>query len=59
MEQALPEEVGRGREGVSAKGEGVEVGWEERAREPAPVGAVSVPSVGQEFPTKLRFLAIT
>ena len=52
MEQALPEGVAQGQEEASVKGEGVEVGWEERALEPDPVGVVSALIVGQSFLTR-------
>jgi len=52
MEQDLPEEVVGGQEEVLAKGARVEVGWEERALEPGPVGIVSAPVVGRSFLTK-------
>ena len=52
MEQALPEEVVQGQEEVLAKEEWVEVGWEERALGPDPVGIVSAPIVEQKFLTR-------
>jgi len=52
MEQALPEGVVQGQEGVSVKEEWVEAGWEERALEPGPVGIVSAPVVEQNFLTR-------
>ena len=58
MEQGLPEEVAQGREEAPAKGEWVEVGWEERALEPDPVGIVSAPIVGQSFLIREAPLAI-
>ena len=58
MEQDLLEGVARGQEEVPAKGEGVKVGWEERALEPDPVGIVSAPIVGQSFLIREAPLAI-
>jgi len=52
MEQALPEEEVGGQEEASVKEEWVEVGWEERAPGPDPVGIVSALIVGQSFLTK-------
>jgi len=42
-------EVAQGQEEASVKGEGLEVGWEERALEPGPVGIVFALSVEQSF----------
>ena len=42
-----------------AKEAWVEVGWEERAPEPGPVGIVFAPIVEQSFLTKQESLAIT
>ncbi|GAI76733.1 unnamed protein product [marine sediment metagenome] len=58
MEQVLLEGVARGQEEVLAKEEWVEVGWEERALEPGPVGIVSVPIVEQSFLIRQESLAI-
>ena len=52
MEQALPKGAAQGQEEVLAKEGWVEVGWEERALELAPVGIVSVPIVEQRFLTR-------
>ncbi len=52
MEQDLPEGVVGGQEEVLAKEGWVEVGWEERALEPDPVGIVSAPIVEQKFLTR-------
>ena len=59
MEQDLPEGTVQGQEEVLAKEAWVEVGWEERALEPGPVGIVSALIVGQSFLTKWEPLAIT
>jgi len=58
MEQGLPEGVAQGQEEVSAKEEGLEVGWEERALEPGPAGIASAPVVGRSFLTKWELPAI-
>lgn len=52
MEQAPLREVGQEQEGVSAKGEGVEVEWEGRALGPGLAGIVSAPIVEQKFLTR-------
>jgi len=49
MEQDLLEEGVGGQEEVLAKEAWVEVGWEERAPEPGPVGIVFAPIVEQSF----------
>ena len=59
MEQDLLVEVAQGQEEVLAKEAWVEVGWEERAPEPGPVGIVFAPIVEQSFLTKQESLAIT
>ena len=52
MEQGLPEGVVQEQAGASVKEGWVEVGWEERALEPDPVGIVSAPVVEQKFLTR-------
>jgi len=59
MEQGLPEGAAQGQEGVSDKGEAVEVEWEEHALELDPVGIVSAPIVGQSFLIRQGSPAIT
>ena len=52
MELDLPGEAVRGQEEGLVAGEGVQVGWGERAPELGRVGTAFVPLAGQRFLTK-------